>query len=290
MKKFAFASLFVLLCVTLLSAHDMFLKLRSFFLEPNSPVTIALYNGTFEKSENIITRDRMVDVSLVGPNSERAQIDTSHWRDGWYETLLDLKTGDPGTYVLGVSTKARIIELAAKDFNEYLEHDGVLDVLAARKKNNELGKDTREFYSKHVKTIFQVGEKRSDSYKTKLGYPIEIVPLQNPYTLSEGDMLEVQVLRGGKPAADQLVYASYAGHHEHAAEQAEAQEDEHAEEDDDAAGHVEAVKTRTDVNGVAKIKLEAHGHWYVRLIHIVKSDKENVDYESKWATLTFEVK
>jgi hypothetical protein len=271
--------------VAVLDAHDMFLKLRSFFLEPNTPVTIALYNGTFEQSENVITRDRMIDVSVIGPGSERTQIDTTHWRDGWYETLLDLKPGDPGTYVLGVSTKARIIELAAKDFNEYLAHDGVMNVLEARKKNNELGKDARELYSKHVKTIFQVGEKRSESYKTKLGYPIEIVPLQNPYSLAEGDVLEVLILRDGKPVANQLVYASYAGHHEHV----EAQEED-AEEHDDAAAHGEAVKTGTDASGVAKIKLEAGGHWYIRLINMVESDKENVDYESSWATLTFEVK
>jgi uncharacterized GH25 family protein len=216
----------------------------------------------------------MLDVSIAGPGSERMHPDTSQWRDSGTTTLLDFKTSGEGTYVAGVSTKPRIIELTAKDFNEYLAHDGVLDVLASRKEKGEMDKDARELYSKHVKAVFQVGQQRSEGFKTKLGYPIEIVPLQNPYQLGKGAVLEVLVLKDDKPAANQLVYASYTGHHQHG----------------EAGGHVEAVKTRTDQNGVAKIKLAATGHWYIRLIHMVPCDKEGVDYESNWATLTFEVR
>ncbi|MFQ5628932.1 MAG: DUF4198 domain-containing protein [bacterium] len=273
MAKALFTVLFILTCVAVLSAHDMFLKLTSFLLAPNANVSMALYNGTFEKSENFITRDRMLDVSIVGPGSERVHPDTSQWRNAGATTMLDFKTGDSGTYVVGVSTKARMIALSAKDFNEYLIHDGLLDVLEARKKNNELEKDARELYSKHVKAIIQVGDKRSDGYKANLGYPIEIIPLQNPYTLKAGEDLAVQVLRDGKPVAKQLVYGSYAGYHGH----------------DDEGDHVEAVKIRTDEAGIAKIKLEKSGQWYIRLIHMVASDKNDVDYESNWATLTFEV-
>jgi uncharacterized GH25 family protein len=155
-----------------------------------------------------------------------------------------------------------------------LEHDGVLDVLASRKEKGAMDKDARELYSKHVKAVFQVGQQRSESFKTKLGYPIEIIPLQNPYQLGKGATLEVLVLKDSKPAANQLVYASYAGYHQH----------------DDNGGHVEAIKTRTDQHGVAKIKISATGHWYIRLIHMVPSDKDGVDYESNWATLTFEIR
>jgi hypothetical protein len=250
------------------------LKLESFFLKPNTSVTISLYNGTFEESENVISRDRMQEVSVVGPQSEKVHPDTSQWREAGATTLLDFKTGEPGTYVIGVSTKPRIIELAAKDFNEYLAHDGVADVLASRKEKNELDKDARELYSKHVKAVFQVGKQRSEGFKTRLGYPIEIIPLQNPYQLGKGKALEVLVLKDDNPVANQLVYASYAGYHQHG----------------DDGGHVEAVKARTDQNGVTKIMLVAAGRWYVRLIHMVPSEEEGVDYESNWATLTFEIK
>ena len=58
------------------SSHDMFLKLDSHYLSPNSPVEIKLYNGTFNRSDNVITRDRMADVSIVG-HRQRTRIDSS---------------------------------------------------------------------------------------------------------------------------------------------------------------------------------------------------------------------
>ena len=61
------------------SAHTMFLKLESFFLEPDSSVEVELVNGDFDLSENVIARDRMVDVSLLGP-SGRTHPPESAWR------------------------------------------------------------------------------------------------------------------------------------------------------------------------------------------------------------------
>ena len=50
----------LLLCALFLfSSHDMYLKPDPFFLQPNTKATIYLYNGTFEKSENVIARNRM---------------------------------------------------------------------------------------------------------------------------------------------------------------------------------------------------------------------------------------
>ena len=271
MKKFTALCITLLLGVSLLTAHDMFLKLRLYIVEPNTSITVALYNGTFDKSENIITRDRMIDVSMVDPNGKRKSIDKKQWRDGWYETLLDLEMDKTGTHVIGVSTKTNTIELSAEDFNGYLTHDGVTDVLAERKKSGETNQPARELYSKHVKTVIQVGTKRTGSFNANLGYPIEIIPSQNPYKLQKGDEMAFQVLRDGKPVANQLVYASHGDFHGHS----------------DDGSHEEAITTRTDAKGFGKIELIESGEWYIRLIHMVKSDKKDFDYESNWATLTF---
>ena len=50
MKKFTALCITLLLGVSLLTAHDMFLKLRLYIVEPNTSITVALYNGTFDKS------------------------------------------------------------------------------------------------------------------------------------------------------------------------------------------------------------------------------------------------
>jgi hypothetical protein len=40
---------------------------------------------------------------------------------------------------------------------------------------------------------------------------------------------------------------------------------------------------------VAQVEITRSGRWYLRLIRMLPSDDEGVDYESNWATLTFEV-
>ena len=255
-----------------LVAHDMFLKLSSYFLAPNSEATVALINGTFEASENVITRDRMLDVSIVGPDDAVAHPDESQWYDKELTAYLNFKTGDAGTYVIGVSTAARPIDLSGEDFNNYLKHDGVLDALEDRKRKGILDKAAKEKYSKHVKAIVQVGDTHTDSYKQRLGYPIEIVPLSNPYKVEPNGTLDVLVLRDNKPVSNQLVYASHEGVHAH----------------NEEGGHVEAITTRTNDNGIASVTLSESGRWYIRLIHMVETDEADYDYESNWATLTFE--
>jgi hypothetical protein len=264
----------------ILSSHDMFLKLDTYYLQPNTESAIALYNGTFAASENVITRDRMIDVSLVG-NGVRIEVDTSQWTDKDLATILNFKTGSEGTWVAGVSTRARNIELDAEAFNGYLEHDGVLDMLEWRKENDAMETDAIEKYSKHVKTIFQVGEETSNDWNVNLGYPIEFIPLSNPYDARKGDQLKVRLMRDGKPLADQLVYAGSEHSHSH--------EHDHGDESDDDHQHTDATQLRTDSMGVVTMDLSEEGIWYLRTIHMTLSEEEGLTHESNWATLTFEV-
>ena len=253
--------------------HDMFLVLPGHHFPAGFPITIALYNGTFDTSENTIDRDRMLDVTVIDGANQPSHPSTDQWSDEGKVSSLVFQSGPLGTYVVGVSTAPRMIELTAEEFNEYLEHDGVMDVLDARRSDGTIDQPAAERYSKHVKTILQVGESTTDSYGHRLGYPIEIVPLANPGDLASGRTLEVLVLAEGKPVAGQLVYASYEGFHSH----------------EDTGSHREAATLRTDEKGVARVELTRSGRWYVRLIRMLPSNEEGVDYESIWATLTFEV-
>lgn len=272
MKRFLAAILTVL--AVPVAAHDMFLVVADHDLPVDSEAFISLYNGTFDKSENAIDRDRMTDVTVIDGQGEAQHPAADQWRDEGNISVLRLQTGGEGTYVVGVSTKPRMIELSAVEFNEYLQHDGVLDVLATREQEGLLDRPAKERYSKHVKSILQVGEATTDTYSTFLGYPIEIVPQSNPAELRPGDTLRVLVMADGSPAADQLVYASYDGFHAH----------------DDTGGHQEAIQTRTNEHGLAAFEITRSGRWYVRLIRMVPVAEEGVDYESNWATLTFEVR
>ncbi len=260
------AALLSLSAATLL-AHDLFLKLESYFVPPNTAIRIAVLNGTFSTSEGAVTPDRLRDLSMAGP---RARVPLPHgsWRPQGDTTWLTLTTGSPGTYVVGASLFPREIALTAAQFNDYLQEDGIPDVLDARTRAGELAKDARERYQKHVKAVFQVGDARSDAYATVFSYPVEIVPLSNPYVSRVGDTLAFRALVDGRPAIHQLVIAGG--------------------EQDGAAR--EEVRARSDSTGVARFRVSAPGKWYIKFIRMVPVSGDSVNYESKWATLTFQVR
>jgi hypothetical protein len=99
-----------------------------------------------------------------------------------------------------LSIRPSQITQAAAQFNEYLKDPGRPAMLETRRKVGELRKGATEPYSKHVRTIFQAGAGRTQRYATVLGYPVEIVSLQNPYDLGAGDPLRVRLLVNGASA------------------------------------------------------------------------------------------
>jgi hypothetical protein len=248
------------------AAHDLFLKLDSYFLPPNSKAVVRVLNGTFQKSESAVTRDRLADLSVFG--NGLAILESVAWRSEEKSSIIEIETEGPGTYLVGISTRPREIELKAADFNSYLEEDGLPDILAGRKKNHELNKDARERYSKHVRAVFQVGNKLSDDYKRPLNYPVEIIPQANPYSLKAGQTLPVLCLLEGKPLANQFVIAGR----------------------ETRDGKLSSTGKRTDANGLVRFELSGAGKWFVKLIHMVPVSGPNLNYESKWATLTFEIR
>ena len=138
----------------------------------------------------------------------------------------------------------------------------------SRTRAGELGRPARERYQKHVKAILQVGDLRTRAFESVLGYPAEIVPLANPYLVIVGDTLGFRCLVDGQPVAQQLVIAG-------------------GERD---TVRIPEVRARSDTQGVARFVIRRPGKWYVKFIHMVPVSGDSVTYESKWATLTFQVR
>ena len=263
MKRRLFLSgLLLLASASALGAHDLFLKLDSYFVSPGSTLKVRVLNGTFSTSDGAVAKDRVRDIAVVTPAGP-TRLDTFAWAAQGDTSVLTVRTRESGTYVIGASLRPRELRLEAKDFNDYLAHDGVPDVLAARRRKGELDLPARERYSKHVKALVQVGDERTTGYEAELGYPAELIPLDNPYTLKAGAMLRVRAVVDGQPLANQLVVAGT------------------------RRGQ---SSLRTDSLGVARIRIGSRGPWFVKFIHMrPASGDTTIDYESKWATLTFGV-
>lgn len=262
------ACLILLFVAASTGAHDLFLKLDTYFLQPNSKATVRLLNGTFQSSDGLVAHERLRNVSLNTPDLQVTVGASIAWRAEEKTTIMEVQTGGTGTYLVGVSTRPREIALKAADFNDYLQHDGIPDTLAQRVKDSELEKDVRERYSKHVRAVFQVGDKLSDDYKKPLSYPVEIIPQQNPYSLKVGQTISVLCLLEGKPIGNQFVMAGW----------------------ESRDGKLHTLDTRADAKGFARIKLGGAGKWYIRFIHMTPISEPNLNYESKWASLTFEIR
>jgi uncharacterized GH25 family protein len=252
----------------ILEAHDLFFRANSFRVAPGATLALRVLNGTFSSSENSVARNRLRDLSVVSPVG-RSRPDTTFWSSRGDTSLFTVQTGPAGTYVVGASLLAREITLKADEFNTYLRDDGIPDVLAARRRANELANHATERYAKHIKAIIQVGAKRTGDFSAVLGYPAELVPLDNPYSLAAGSTLRVRALVDGKAVANQLVVSGGRT---------------------SSGARLRESRIRTDASGVARVRLNSRGQWYVKFINMVPfAGTEKIDYESKWATLTFEI-
>jgi hypothetical protein len=249
-------------------AHDLFLKPSSFFVELNKKASITILNGTFQKSEGVLAYERITDVSVVNPSGKRVNPTAEDFTKTESAALLGFTPKHAGNYVVGLSIAWRENSIKAKEFNEYLVAEGIPQVLEERKRDGELNIDGRYRYSKYVKTILQADRIQSDNYETVLGYPVELIPQQNPYSLQSGDTLEVLCLKDGKPLANQLVMTGR-----------------------ENKGKLKiGTQLRSGLDGVIRLRLDGPGKWYIKFINMVKIDDPKLNYESKWANLTFEIR
>ena len=269
-RRFVVPVLLLLVTAGTLAAHDMFLKAESYFVPVGAAVRLHVLNGTFSKSENTVTKDRLRDLSIVNHSGMATPLDKSGWADIGDTSIVTVTVGESGTYVIGASLLPREIPLEAKDFNTYLADDGLPDILVARKRDGELNKPARERYSKHVKALVQVGSTHSAGYSSELGYPAELVPVNNPYTLRPGATLRVRAVVEGEPVANQVVVSGGRT---------------------PSGARIAQQTVRTDKDGIARFRIGSRGVWYVKFIHMQRAAADTtIDYESKWATLTFGVR
>lgn len=268
----AIAVALVLSWATLAVAHDLFLKPDAFFVAPHGTARLTALNGTFSTSEGTVSADRLLDLAIVSPGG-RTKGDAGAWRAEGKASRWTAGVGTAGTYVFGASLRPRLITLDGAKFNAYLAEDGLPDILAARTATGELATGATERYAKHVKALVQVGDARTASFGAVLGYPAELVPLTNPYVAVRGARtLRVRALVDGAPIANQVVLAGGRTA---------------------SGGRIKEQSVRTDASGEATIRLATAGVWYVKFIRMARvpaAAHDSVDYESKWATLTFAVK
>lgn len=180
-------------------AHEFWLNPEKFYYEKGSIATIALQVG--EDFEGSPWKGSITRLSLFSPFQGetiiRPELDTLK------RSLKVLFEGE-GTNILVLQNKPSKIELDAEKFNAYLKEDGLEEILEFRKKNGLENTAGREIYERCAKLLLKVGKLQDKNFSRNTNLPLEIIPLNNPYSGKIGKKQKIyfSVKFQGKPAAN----------------------------------------------------------------------------------------
>ena len=252
----------LILLTLVLQSHEFWLQPSKFILEVEEPFNMDIrvgeeYNGElWNYRENRIIGFYLFDEKGKNDLTKKAKIGEGD--------NLRMKFDTPGLQLLALETNSAFIELEGPKFNAYLEEDGLDDALAHRSEKGLLDKKASEFYARNIKCLVQVGGVNDDTYSTVVGMPIEIMPLQNPYEIKKEGSMDFEVLFMGKP----LEYALVKVWHKIGKE-------------------TKMKEFRSNAEGKINVKIQDTGLWMVSSVQMVKSEKQEADWQSYWGSLTF---
>lgn len=257
---------FVVFCFALtMTAHDLYVMPRQFQVTAGGTIEIALHNGDdFPDSAAAPRLERLVEPRLIAAGGTQPLVKL---RTDGKVTRAEVRPTGTGTMIVTVQTKPNAIELEAPKFLSYLKHEGLRHVIAAREKSGASDTPGKERYSKYVKSLVAVGAP-SDFYQHVVGLPIEILPLADPGQVRPGGKLPIQVLFRGKPAADLQIEMAWLPKGGKAGRQ---------------------VAGRTDARGQFTVPIGEAGTWKLHTLMMERCAEPAFDWESFWASLTFEI-
>lgn len=220
----------------------------------------------FPTSENSVAAENLSGW-LVLPNGTKRPLGPFEARAAQKDSSCHLGELGEGVHVAVVDTKPRHIDMVAKKFNDYLLHDGLPHVLASRLDADELDRDATEQYRKCAKVVFAVGTGSAGNFDKPVGQQLEIVPLDAPTLLHPRDTLRVRVLFAGRALERANLCWDLPGNGE------------------DLAGC-----TWTDSAGEALVPIAREGWMTLRLVHMTRPQTTAHEWESFWASCSFEVR
>lgn len=112
---------------------------------------------------------------------------------------LTIKFDRAGTQLFALQSATQFKAWDATEFNAFLEENGLEYILAKRKENGTHDKPAGERLGVYTKLLLQVGDTFDEVYKKAVGFPLEIIPERNPYSLQSGDVMRFKILKDGKP-------------------------------------------------------------------------------------------
>lgn len=255
-------------CLFVVVVFSLVVQAHEFWLQPNK------FQFAVGETASI---ECMVGENFVGKKwdlaKNRIHALDHHTKDISISLLKEIQPGvktfntkleKAGTHLFVLRSENVFIEMAGEEFNEYLKEDGLDDVLTQRKNTNTLDKPAKEFYARCTKVMVKAGDKTDETFKKKVGLPLEIVPVNDPYTTKSGEEISFMVLFEGKPLAFTLVKVWN-------------------RKDNNTI--LQNIYTQKD--GIITTRLSNTGSWMVSSVKMVPSKDAAADWQSYWASFVF---
>jgi uncharacterized GH25 family protein len=248
-------------------AHDFWIEPGSHTPAPGQAVNVRLRVGEHFRGDPLPRPAPQRMQRFVLADTQGGPVGTVPGRTG-ADPAGQLRLQQPGRHVIGFEGQPIAIGLPARVFNAYLKEEGLDAVIEARAARGQADAPGREIYSRHAKSLLQVGRAAdSDGMPADrvLGLTLELVAEAPPAATPPGAAWPVRLLLDGQPLPGVLVMAL-----------------RHAEP-------ARRIEQRSDADGRVRLPLDGAGRWLVKAVHMRPAPAgSGADWQSLWASLTFE--
>lgn len=236
------------------AAHDFWLEPSSFRPAEGTPIAIRLMVGDHGKGEPVRRNNRRIERFAVRELSGERGVPGP-------------QGGDPAGYVDSVSAHAMVGyrsravrhgDMSPARFESYLREEGLERIIESRAASGAAHKPGREIYSRSAKAW--IAREPGGRFDETFGFRFEIILESDPHA---GAPLRARVLFEGRPVEGVLVSALHR-----------------------ASGS--KVSDRSDTDGRVTLPVNGSGIWLVKAVHMIPAGLQDADWESIWATLSFE--
>lgn len=262
-RLLSLALLAVLLLAVPMHAHDTWLAPDRFRATAAGPVTLSLSSGMeFPKLDHAIAPDRVASAHWQRARG-RGALPTGTSAAHALEFRADAAQG---ITVYSVVLHPRPSKLKREQVREYIDHLGIPnpnEVFGAWQKTAK-SEETGYRYMKYAKTFVRTGAAdASRAWAEPAGMRLELIPQNDPTSISAGSTLEVVLLDRGKPLARYPVALL-------------------------REGAKEPVSAVTDAEGRVRLTLRAAGRYMLRATTLEPSADTAARWDVHFTTMTFQ--
>ncbi|MFT3846855.1 MAG: DUF4198 domain-containing protein [Lacibacter sp.] len=261
-----YKALTLLLCclfVVPLLAHEFWLQPQKFLFSAGEEINIRFNVGEHFTGNNWKgSRQKINELKLYYADVTDDLSDALTDDEG---DSLQFSIFEEGTVMIAFNSTNSFIQLNAKEFNNYLKEDGLYEADEYRKQHSETDSSAKELYQRSVKTIIQVGNRKTEVYKKQTSLPLDIIPLINPYTISANQKIPVRVLFMGKPLANAKVRTWHR-----------------------ISTEIKDSSFITNEKGETSFSVNANGEWMVSCVHMIRlGNNSDAQWQSYWGSVTW---